>query len=120
MVGGRPLPGSNAELISYLLDRGDTRIYADYWIAYPVAFESGERIIPAVLGDDLRRGFNRYIPYAIAVDTSPHPAYVFVAGSPQDRAFAAKLAGISATYERGEVAGFAVYDAIEPAQRVLE
>ena len=120
VVGGQRLPTSNRELISFLLARQDTRIYADYWIAYSVAFESGERIVAGVLGDDLRRGFNRYIPYAHQVDTSPSPAYVFAAGSPQDLAFGGKLVAGGISYQRSLVGGYAVYDAIDPPQRVLE
>jgi len=117
---GRPLPASNDELVSFLLNRGDTGIYADYWIAYAVAFQSEERIVAGVIGDDLRRGFNRYIPHAQAVDTSPSPAFVFVAGSAQDGAFADRLRRVGASYRRSEVGGYAVYDAIDPPQRVLE
>ena len=69
-------------------------MWTSYWIAYRVAFSSGERVIAAQLGSDrfaVRGGRvvqvggeaaqpgtdGRYAPYQLAVATAPSPAYVF-------------------------------------------
>lgn len=57
---------SVAPLVSKLLSRGDQAVYADYWIAWRLAFASDERLIPVVtLGEHVDhnpRGA-RYPPY---------------------------------------------------------
>ncbi|MBI2940716.1 MAG: AAA family ATPase [Chloroflexi bacterium] len=108
-VGGMPLPRSNQELIQALDARGIDRVYTDYWIAYPLAFESGERILPSVITDDLASGFNRYIPYAQAVHDAPRPAYVFIRGSPPDVAYQARPATALPGYRRDEMGPYMIY-----------
>ncbi len=91
-IGSRA--ANRAELIDFLLSRGLNRVYTDYWIAYPLAFESGERVVPSVISG----GFNRYIPYAYEVSVAPNPAFVFIDGSPEEKAFVDRM------QERGVVA----------------
>lgn len=77
-------------------------VYAEYWTCNRLVFTTGERVICAVLADDLRPGQNRYPPYAAAVDAAPKPDYLFVADGPADTAFAAYLRGhgLTATVTR--------------------
>lgn len=98
------------ELSSYLLAHGLDKVYADYWLAYPLAFESGERIVPSVVSG----GFNRYIPYAHAVSVAPKPAFVFIAGSREEAAFKAKLAATSGRASQASVSVYTVYRDVEP------
>ncbi|MFI5274473.1 MAG: hypothetical protein ACHQ4H_15695 [Ktedonobacterales bacterium] len=100
-----------ANFVSYLLAHGLTRIYTDYWTCNRLAFESGERVVCAVLGDDLRPGENRYSPYAALVAASSTPAaYVFLADSPQAAALAKHSAPLRARgYIAAAVDGYMVY-----------
>ncbi|HZL65225.1 MAG TPA: hypothetical protein VFD50_09850, partial [Thermoleophilia bacterium] len=45
--------------------------YAGYWVAYPLTFAAGERVVAA------DPGVNRYPPYLAAVARSPRQAWVF-------------------------------------------
>lgn len=70
-------------LISDLLAMHATRIYTDYWTCDNIAFLSDERIICAVLGNNLRLGQNRYPPYIAEVQQARPVTYVFLVGSAQ-------------------------------------
>jgi len=98
-------PTNRLELSRFLLSRGLDWIYTDYWLAYPLAFESGERIVPSVISG----GFNRYIPYAYEVSVAPSPAFVFVAGSPEERDFTAKMSRSGVHARLDHVAVYSVY-----------
>ncbi len=69
------------ELMAFLREHGGTRGYANYWIAYPLAFLSDEEIIltPRLpYKTDLRYTSrdNRYAPYNALVEASPTAVYV--------------------------------------------
>jgi Dolichyl-phosphate-mannose-protein mannosyltransferase len=68
------------------------RVYADYWVAYRLGFETDERIVAAESPQEVyaRRGDKvvvldndhvRYRPYVDEVTRSPRPAHVVQAGS---------------------------------------
>jgi hypothetical protein len=96
---GPTTPRTRAELETWLEGRGLGDIYTNYWLAYPITFESDERIIPSVIAD----GFNRYIPYAYWVSVAERPAWVFVADGGEERAFQTKLAAAGASRQRAVV-----------------
>lgn len=71
----------DAELISFLREHGGARGYANYWVAYPIAFLSNEEIIlvPRLpYKADLRYTSrdDRYMPYQNKVTASPTVVYV--------------------------------------------
>lgn len=71
----------DADLIDFLRDHGGTRGYTNYWVAYPIAFLSGEEIIlvPRLpYKADLRYTSrdDRYAPYGEWVEASPSVVYV--------------------------------------------
>lgn len=86
------------------LDRaGQTRVLADYWLAYRISFESGERIVAT------STTFVRYVPHDELVRRTPTPARVYVAGSSGERSarsfllragFRRELAGELAVFTR--------------------
>jgi hypothetical protein len=61
-----------------------TRVHAEYWTCNLLTFATSERVICAVVADDLKPGLDRYPAYRRAVDAADDPAYVAVAGSPMD------------------------------------
>ena len=71
----------DAELMDFLRAHNGTRGYANYWVAYPIAFLSSEEIILAPhlpYKVDLRYTprDDRYDPYGERVDASPTAVYV--------------------------------------------
>lgn len=112
-----PAPAQDQHLMSALATHGITRFVSDYWTCYRLAFESGERLRCAVrdaVDNTLTRNgaVNRYLPYLVLVQHTPHPAYLFAAGSTQDTTFATwataqRLPHVG--YARLVVAGYAVY-----------
>jgi uncharacterized membrane protein len=68
-------------LVQDLLKIGATRIYSEYWTCNRLTFRSREQIICSVLDDQLKPGFDRYMPYRLIVRAAPHPTYVFPPGS---------------------------------------
>jgi hypothetical protein len=95
------VPKDISPLISALDREGATRVLADYWLAYRITFESGERIIAT------STDFVRYPPHDRLVRSSRNPAYAFVRGSSveEEHRNALKARG----YRRVLNDGFVVY-----------
>lgn len=78
-------------LVQDLLQVGATRIYSEYWTCNRLTFRSHEQIICSTLDEQLKPGFDRYLPYRSVVRAAAHPAYVFPLRSPQSVAIQGKL-----------------------------
>ncbi len=111
-------PHSIAPLIATLDRLHVNRAFADYWIAYRLAFESRERIIAVEnkFDDAYVRGgvveptadpFVRYWPYDRDVRESPRHAFVFFRRLQPRPAFIAELRAHG--YTRHDVQTFVVY-----------
>lgn len=109
-----PIPMDTAGLAAVLLERGDTRVYTDYWIAYVLTFESQERILVAPITNQFSLSVVRLPDQVDAVRQSPRAACVFVANTQLEQEFARQMAASGVQYERTEASGFAVYDALDP------
>ena len=109
---GESRAANRAELIAYLSDRGMTQIYTDYWIGYPLAFESRERIVPAVRSG----GFDRRHSYSHLVSTTADPAFVFPAGASGDQEFRQDLAALGGTADAATVSVYHVYTRVRPLE----
>lgn len=99
------MPNDDRALVAFLEDKGVTRMVANYWIAYRVAFETQERIIATPVNPDQ----NRFQPFDDAVRLGPPTPYAFVRHSSDDRVFRRKTAGHPECYERHIVHRFVVY-----------
>lgn len=117
VLNGQVIRSDDPGFTHFLESRGITTLYANYWIGYPVAFQSGERIVTSVIDNRLAIGFNRYIPYAITVDQAASPAVVVVADSPAETRLRARLAQSRATYAVTRWHNLAVFDRISPRFR---
>jgi hypothetical protein len=112
-----PAPPADRQLLAALEAHGITRYVSDYWTCYRLVFESGERLRCGVrdgVNNTLTHNgaVNRYLPYLLEVERTPHPAYIFGAGSAWDTGFAGWAAAQHlphAGYARLVVAGYAVY-----------
>jgi len=107
---GESTAANRAELIQTLEARGIDRIYTDYWLAYPIAFESREAIVPSVWSG----GFGRRASYSHLVFVEPNPAFVFARGTPGDAEFRARLAESGGRATAEEVDVYHVYTEVEP------
>ncbi|HEY7778877.1 MAG TPA: hypothetical protein VIC85_01575 [Ktedonobacterales bacterium] len=112
-----PAAPADQRLLNALRARGITRFAAPYWTCYRLVFESGERAVCAVHADDgalycSKPDNNRYWPFVLLLRQTAHPAYVFLAGSPEDTGFVRDAAAHGwphAGYTRITAASFAVY-----------
>lgn len=78
------------------------RVYSEYWTCNLLTFTTSERVVCAVVGDDLRPGFDRVPAYRQVVERAVLPAYVAPTGSPMD----AKLRD---SHQAISVAGYHIY-----------
>ncbi|NUT34832.1 MAG: hypothetical protein HOV79_17385 [Hamadaea sp.] len=75
-------------VLAALADRGQTRLYSDYWTCNWIAYQTGEERVCAVLGDDLTEGLNRYHAYWDVVGQAREVTYLAPIGHPMDAALA--------------------------------
>jgi len=109
----------DAALIDFLLHANLTRGYSNYWIAFRMAFLSGERIqldpaLPPKPDLAWTPFYRRYPPYTEVVAAADRIALV-TAGVPEvDAAIAARLAGQGITYEQTAIGQFIVWHGFAP------
>jgi hypothetical protein len=101
---GNDVTGSLQNLIGALESEGVRNVYANYWTAYRLAFDSGEKIIATpILGYDTVR----YAPYQEAVDRAGRPAVVLL--PPRDECYGSFLRERGIPFRRRQVDEFGVY-----------
>ncbi|WP_326560551.1 hypothetical protein [Micromonospora sp. NBC_01796] len=103
------------ELVSALDRLGVSRFYGEYWTCNNITFQTRERLVCAVIRDDLRAGWDRYLPYRDAVGRAGRPAYVLPAGTALSAAVAGYLGGTGVPVDTTTVAGYDIY---RPVARV--
>ena len=96
-------------LVQDLLHIGATRIYSEYWTCNRLTFRSKERIICSALDEQLKPGFDRYLPYRALVRATAHPAYVFPLHSAQSAALQREMLASSGHYRHYVFEGYDVY-----------
>jgi hypothetical protein len=98
----------DARLVEWLVADGLTRVYVrDFWEAYRLTFDAGERVVFA----EPRRSF--YPPYTRMVDTAARYAYVMRGREVGDE-FEANLVAVGGGYRRRDIVGYAVFDGFAP------
>jgi hypothetical protein len=98
-----------AELVAALRDLGVTRFYSDYWTCNTVTFATREELVCAVLGDDLRAGYDRYRPYRELVAAADRPGYAVRAGSALGVALRERLAAAGTGGATVTAGGYDIY-----------
>jgi hypothetical protein len=117
------IPRAFSPLITALDKRGLDRVFAGYWVAYRLDFETHERVIAAearlptlsvqtngrVLPRRPRGPYDsRYAAYDTEVRDAANPGYVLLAGTVEDERARPLLE--KAGYTRDFVGGFAIYE----------
>jgi hypothetical protein len=82
---------------------GVTRVYADYWLAYTLTFDTDERIIGSPVD------YIRSVKYEVAVDAARDSTYVVFRGRPRDRGLRAVLDDRAIAYRHTDVGLFSIY-----------
>ena len=95
------VPTDLSPVVDLLEGRGVNRVLANYWIAYRLTFESGERVIASP------SGFWRYRPYRDAVRAVARPGRVFAVGSRVEPRERGRL--LAQGYSRVRAGDFIVY-----------
>lgn len=106
LVDGVAMPADVDPLVNALDAHGIQHAYADYWIAWRIVFETGERLIAVPRGHPGTEE-GRYPPFYRQVASSPAPGHVFLRGSEDERNRRPLLLG--AGYRPIHAAEFVVY-----------
>lgn len=102
------------ELIDFLVAQGETRGYTNYWVAYPLAFHSDEKIvfIPKLpYHPDLRYTSrdNRFQPYDQLVNQSDRVAYITTGNDLLDDLIRERFSENGIRWEEINIGDFQVY-----------
>ncbi len=102
------------ELIDFLVAEGETRGYTNYWVAYPLAFHSKEKLvfIPKLpYHPDLRYTSrdNRYKSYDQLVNQSDRVAYITTGNTPLDELIRERFSENGVRWEEIRIGDYQVY-----------
>lgn len=105
---------ARAELIRFLREEGETRGYTNYWVAYPLAFLSGEELIftPRLpYHPDLRYTprDDRYPAYTRMVAQSERVAYITTRNPALDNYLTGQFRTLGVTWQEKIIGDFQVY-----------
>ena len=103
---------SRAELVQFLVADDRHQMYTDYWIGYPIMFETRETVLAYVISG----GFNRYLPPADNVQRTPNPAWVFEPGMESEQAFLERLTDLGGHARVADVSVYRVYFDVQPLE----
>jgi hypothetical protein len=101
---------TRAALVGSVVAEDRHQLYTDYWIGYPIMFETGETVLAYVVSG----GFNRYLPPADNVQRTPNPAWVFTPDSEAERLFLEQLRSVGGHARVTDVSVYRVYTDVEP------
>lgn len=114
------------DLASFLQAQGETRGFTNYWVAYPLAFVSDERLvfIPTLpYHQDFRYTprDDRYVPYDELVLNSDRLAYITTNHPALEEAIAAQLRLRGVTFKQARIGPYhVVYDLSQPVRLTAE
>jgi hypothetical protein len=103
-----------ASLAAFLRAHGEMRGYTNYWVEYPLAFDSQEDLIFVArlpYHPDLRYSArdDRYTPYDALVEASPRVAYISARLPELDIRLRTALNQLAVTYREADIGEFHVY-----------
>jgi hypothetical protein len=103
---------TRAEVVRHLVALDRHQMYTDYWIGYPIMFETRETVLAYVISG----GFNRYVPPADNVQRTPNPAWVFEQGMDAETVFLDQLTSLGGHAHLDSVSVYHVYTDVQPLQ----
>jgi 4-amino-4-deoxy-L-arabinose transferase-like glycosyltransferase len=114
----------DAELIAFLDEQRICNGYTNYWVAFRIAFLSGERMqfssaLPYKTSLDYNPADNRYPPYVEATEQAERIAYITTNLPELDARLEADWAEQGITYQETHIGAFHVYYGFEPGVRPI-
>ncbi|NIM92963.1 MAG: hypothetical protein GTO18_04540 [Anaerolineales bacterium] len=102
------------ELVDFLIENDETRGYSNYWVAYPLAFLSGEELIfiPRLpYHQDFRYTSrdDRYQPYDVEVERSDNVAYITTNHPALDERLRTEFAKVGVTWDEKTIGDYHVF-----------
>ncbi|HEY5118413.1 MAG TPA: hypothetical protein VII90_03075, partial [Anaerolineales bacterium] len=102
------------QVIAFLRAHGETRGYTNYWVSFPLAFQSEEELIFTArlpYHPDLRYTSrdDRFPPYDIFVEGSNHVAYITTKNPALDSLLEAAFAAHGIRYQIEQIGDFRIY-----------
>lgn len=113
------------DLIAFLRGQGETRGYTNYWVAYPLAFQSNEELIfiprlPYHLDLRYTPRDDRYAPYTEIVNESARTAYITTNNPALDEYLRAQFTDLNLTWSETKIGDYQVYYHLSQAVRPQE
>lgn len=104
-------------LIEFLRQHNEKYGYSNYWVAYPIAFLSGEEVIliPRLpYKEDLRytRRDDRYAPYGDLVEASPSAVYVTTNHPALNEVLRSKLQEAGVAFQETQIGDYHIFYAL--------
>lgn len=112
------------ELLQFLTENGEIRGYSNYWVAYPLAFQSNESLlfVPTLpYHQDFRYTprDNRYLPYYEQVESSDRIAYISTNHAALDELLRESFSAAEISWEETKIGNYVIfYDLSEPFRPV--
>jgi 4-amino-4-deoxy-L-arabinose transferase-like glycosyltransferase len=111
----------DAELITFLESHSLYNGYTNYWVAFRLAFLSGERLqyssaLPYKTDLSYDPGNNRYTPYHDAADHAERVAYITANFPELDTLLQSAFAAQALTYRQSQIGLFKVYYDFQPGR----
>jgi len=102
------------ELIAFLQEHGESRGYTNYWVTYPLAFQSGETLIytPRLpYHEDFRytERDDRYAPYNAAVAQAQRVAYITTNHPALNDHLRQTFASLGVTWQEQQIGDYHVF-----------
>jgi hypothetical protein len=116
---------ADEQLIAFLREQGETRGYTNYWVAYPLAFQSAEEIIfiprlPYHLDLRYTSRDDRYAPYTKIVEASRRVAYITTRNPDLDLHLRASFKQMNIAWKEKVIGDYRVYYQLSRAVRPQE
>jgi hypothetical protein len=107
-------PNREQELIAFLEAHDGARGYSNYWVSFPIAFLSDERVLLSAelpYKTDLRYKprDNRYAPYIEAVAASPAAVYVTTNHPQLDALLRGRLDALGVTFAEHQIGSYHIF-----------
>jgi hypothetical protein len=103
--------------MAFLRSRGETRGYTNYWVAFPLAFLSGEDLVyaarlPYHLDFRYTPRDDRYGTYTQAAESSPRVAYITTRHPPLDERLRREFSALGVTFQEAQIGDFHIFYAL--------
>ena len=102
------------QLVGFLSNHGETRGYSNYWVSYPLAFESDEELIyiprlPYHLDFRYTDRDDRYEPYQVLVEGSDRVAYITTFHPALDGNIRASLHELGVVWDEEKIGDYQIF-----------